>query len=638
MLQPKTHMAGNGVDRAGKLLLKTCLGVSLAVLLGAAGAVRAAPGDDWASYGRDGTGTRFSPLSAITPDNVTKLTVAWTHHMKPPGAARVATSQTTPLVVNGIMYVGSPYGEILALDGATGEQLWAATLPGNDRPATRGIAYWAGDGKNWPELLFGTTSGKLVALDARSGALVEGFGDGGVVDLRTPDIMNGSTRRYAMTAAPAIYGNLAITGAAVPEDPRGPSGDVRAWDVRTGKLVWRFHAVPRPGEMGHDTWPADGWQNRSGVNVWNMMAVDEARGIVYLPFSAPASDRWGGDRIGKNLFGNALVAVDAATGKYLWHFQLLHHDIWDWDFGTPPVLLDVKKNGKTIPAVAAINKSAYLFLLDRVTGKPIYDVKETPVPPSTIPGEQAWPTQPVPVTPPPLARQSFTAATDVAKVTPEHEAFCKNLITTKKLQDSKPFSPLTMDSQIARFPGSGGGPEWGGAAFDPRLGYYIINTNDMGSIEQLRKRGDGIWESTTGPDSFFMDEDNKLMCQAPPWGSLYAVNVNTGKIAWRTTLGVTDSLPEAVRATGRPSLGGPIVTAGGLTFIGGTDDSRFRAFDTASGKELWTYKLDYSAHATPMTYRGRDGRQYVAIVATGGSFLRSPAGGDSILVFALPEQ
>ncbi len=259
--------------------------------------------------------------------------------------------------------------------------------------------------------------------------------------------------------------------------------------MRTGKLVWVFHGVPRAGALGYDTWAPGSTTDRSGVNVWNMFTVDVKRGVAYIPFGDPAPDRWGGDRHGMNLFGNSVVAVNAATGKYLWHFQLLHHAIWDWDSTTPPMLLDVKKDGpkgiETIPALVALNKSAYLFLLNRDTGKPIYPVTETPVPPSTVTGEQVWPTQPVPVTPPPLARQSFSAATDVTTITPELHDFCEKLIATNHLHDSVAFSPLTMDSQIARFPGSGGGPEWGGGAFDPRLGYFIVNTQELGSIEQL---------------------------------------------------------------------------------------------------------------------------------------------------------
>jgi quinoprotein glucose dehydrogenase len=603
-------------------------------------ALCAAPGD-WPTYGHDWGGMRYSPLAQITPANVSTLQVAWTYHMRPVVESggtpvRVIGSETTPLVVKGILYLGSPYGRIIALDDTTGKVIWSYIIPNNDRPSTRGIEYWPGSGKAAPEILFGTNSGKLMALNAQAGTPVETFGDKGVVNLRTPEVMKGFDRAaLALTSPPIVYKNLVITGSMVQESPTlGPSGDVRAWDARTGKLVWTFYSIPQPGESGHYTWVGDSWQKRSGVNVWGLMTVDAKRGIAYLPFGAPTVDRYGGDREGTNLYSSALVAVDAASGKYLWHFQLVHHDIWDYDLDTPPMLLDVRRNGKTIPAVAAMNKSAFLFLLNRVTGKPIYEVTETSVPKSDVTGEEAWPTQPIPSKPAQLARGGFTQA-DVATVTPALNAYCENVIAMKKVHDSVPFSPLTMDSPIARFPGSGGGPEWGGGAFDPKHGYYIVNTNDMGSIEQLAQRPDGSWGTTTGADSFFMDPNTKMMCQQPPWGSLYAVNVNTGEIAWRTTLGVTDSLPEGQQNTGRPSVGGPIVTAGGLIFIGGTDDSRFRAFDVVTGKELWTYKLDYSAHATPITYRGENGKQYVAVVATGGTFLRSPAGGDSLVVFAL---
>jgi quinoprotein glucose dehydrogenase len=616
--------------------LRLCL---LAAAVTAIGPLQAAPpaGSEWRNTGNDAGAMRYAPLDQITAANVKTLKVAWTYHMKPVDATRVATSETTPLVIAGVMYVGSPYGRIVALDATSGKELWVYKLPDNDRPAPRGITYWPGDARHAPEILFGTNTGKLMAVNVKTGQAAENFGEHGVVNLRTPEIMRGFDKNYALTSPAAIYKNIVITSGSTPEEPQSVSGDVRGFDAATGKLAWTFHTVPRKGELGYDTWAPGSTENRSGNNVWNMNTVDDKTGIAYLAIGGPAADRWGGDRHGMNLFGNAVGAVNALTGKYLWHFQTLHHEIWDWDLPTPPMLFDVKKDGKVIPAVAAMNKSAYLFILDRRTGKPIYPVTETPVPASTVTGEQAWPTQPIPSRPGPLARQSFTAATDVTTVTPELNAFCKNLIATHHLHDSVPFSPLTMDSQIARFPGSGGGAEFGGGAFDPKLGYFIVNTNDMGSIEQLEKKKGGYWGSTTGPDSFFIDEKNHLMCQTPPWGSLYAVNVNTGDIAWRTTLGVTDSLPDAVKNTGRPSLGAPLTTAGGLTFIGATDDSRFRAFDTKTGKEIWTYKLDYSAHASPISYRGKDGKQYVAVVATGGSFLRSPAGGDSVVVFALPE-
>lgn len=603
------------------------------------GGAQAAPQDDWPNMGRDPGGARYSPLDQITPANVNSLKVAWKHDLKPAGSdLRNVASQTTPLAIDGVLYLANPYGKIQALDGVTGQEIWSYTLPDNQRPNTRGMGYWPGDGKNDPRLIFTTATGKLVAVNAKTGKAPEGFGDQhGMVNLRTPDVMRGfEGRPYGVSSAPLIYKNLAITGSAMGEIPKGPAGNVRAWDVLTGKMVWSFKTVPGPGELGYDTWAPGSTVDRAGANVWGLMNVDAERGIAYLPIGAPSSDRYGGDRHGTNLFSGSLVAVNAATGKYLWHFQLVHHDIWDHDMDTPPVLLTVRRDGKDIPAVATMTKSAYLFILDRVTGKPLYEVKEEPVPASTVTGEQAWPTQPIPAKPPALARQSFSAATDIATVTPEHKAFCEKLIKDKKLHDSVRYSPLTMDSRIARFPGSGGGPEWAGGAMDEKRGLFIINTHDMGSIEMVEQKKEGHWGSADGPDSFFIDEEKKLMCQEPPWGTLYAINVNTGDIAWSSRLGVTDSLPESVRNTGRPSIGGPTVTAGGLIFIAATDDSRFRAFETATGKEVWTHKMDVSAHASPMTYRGKDGKQYVAIVATGGSFLQSPTGPGSLLVFALP--
>jgi len=611
---------------------------SLALMAGAF-AQQAPSHTDWPNYGRDAGAQRYSPLTQITPQNVNKLKVAWTFHMKPAGATRVATSQTTPLVIGNTMYIASPYGKVLALDATTGRQLWSYDMPDSQRPAPRGMAYWPGDATHNPELIFGTNAGKLAAIDAKTGKAADSFGDHGYLNLRTPEVMRGYDKAYNETSPPAIYKNLVITGNSTPEEPKSVSGDIRAFDTVTGKLVWTFHTVPRKGELGYDTWPEGSTTDRSGVNNWNMFTVDAERGIAYLPLGGPAPDRWGGDRHGMNLFGNSLVAVNAATGKYLWHFQLLHHEVWDWDQPTPPMLLTVKKDGKEIPAVAAMTKAGYLFLFDRVTGKPIYDVKEVPAPKSNVEGEETWPTQPVPVTPGPLAKQSFTAATDITTITPELNAFCKKLIADKKLHDSVPFSPITSDSQIARFPGSGGGPEWGGGAFDPKLGYFIVNTQEMGSIEQLEKKKGGYWASANIPDSFFEQEipgHGYYPCQNPPWGDLWAVNVNTGKVAWRVNLGVSDIMPEGKRDTGRPNLGAPLTTASGLIFIGATDDSRFRAFDTKSSKEIWTYKMEASAHASPLTYQGSDGKQYVAIVATGGSFVHSPSVGDSVLVFALP--
>jgi quinoprotein glucose dehydrogenase len=594
---------------------------------------------DWPAYGHDASGGRFSPLTQITPENVGKLAVAWTYHMNPTPQAsgsRIPTSTTTPLMVDGLLFLGTPYGRVVALDATSGKQVWAYQLPGSDQPPFRGLGYWPGDGKTGARIIFGSAQGKLIALDAKTGAPAKGFGTDGVVETKTPEIMNGLPNAYySYSSPPGIYKNLAIFGSRVQEAPsKGAAGDVRAWDVRTGKLVWTFHSIPRPGEKFHDTWEDNGWQQRSGVNVWNMLTIDAKRGIAYLPFAAPTFDRYGGDHKGANLFSDSLVAVDANTGKYLWHYQVTHHDIWDYDLDTPPVLLDVKKGGKTIPAVAAMNKSALLFILNRVTGKPVFGVTETPVPPSPVATESASPTQPIPNKPPQLARNSFDLS-EVADLTPEHRAVCQAMIDKDHLTGSKRFDPIPLDHAIIRFPGGEGGPEWAGGAFDPKLGLFIVNTNNYGYIEKLVQQPNGEWNMTSGR---FVDPKTRLYCQNPPWGMLTAVNVNTGDIAWQVNLGISDLLPEGKKNTGRPSNGGPIVTASGVTFIAGTDDQRIRAFDSRSGKELWTYHLDYSAHATPITYQGKDGRQYVAVVATGGSYLASPAGGDSLVVFALPRE
>jgi len=595
------------------------------------------PGD-WPEYGYDSGGGRYSPLTQITPQNVNRLQLAWSYHMNPVPSqkqARVPFATTSPLVVDGRMFLGTPYGRVVALDATTGKQLWAYELPTGDQPPFRGLGYWPGDARHAPRLIFGTLRGRMVALDAATGAPSKGFGENGMVDTKTPEIMNGLPDAfYGYSAPPVIYRNIAITGSRVQESPsKGAAGDARAWNVITGKLEWTFHSIPRPGEKFHETWEDDGWKQRSGVNIWNMLSVDQARGIAYLPFGAPTFDRYGGDHKGANLFANSLVAVEAATGKYLWHFQTVHHDIWDLDLHTTPVLLTVKKDGKEIPAVAVMNKTAFLFLLNRVTGEPIYGVTEKPVPPSSVASEKAWPTQPFPDKPGILTRMAFDLS-EVADNTPEHQAICQGIIDKGNLVGSKMFEPIRDDRTMIRFPGAAGGPEWGGGTFDPKQGLFIFNSNQLGYVEKLVKRADGEWNMTSAR---FVDPKTQTPCQKGPWGELIAVNVNSGDITWRSLLGVTDHFPEGKQATGRPGNGGPTSTAGGVTFIGGTDDARFRAFDSRTGKELWTVKLDYSAHATPITYQGKDGRQYVAIVATGGSYLNSPTGGDSLLVYALPK-
>ena len=649
---------------------------------------------DWPTYGHDPGGARFSPLKQITPANVDKLQIAWVYHMKPatapavmpnerypgspgtpggPGAragqtspagragqppdnaaaqaqaegmrptsrlGRFLASEVTPIVAGGLMYLSTPYARVVALDPASGKEVWTYTTPPNSGvPSLRGVEYWPGDKANPAEILFGTREGLLIALDAKSGKPVPTFGTAGVLDMRTPEIMQGSTRGLGMTSPPIVFKHLVITGSAVPESPStGPAGDVRAWDVVTGKLLWTFHSVPRPGEPGHETWHGDDWKNRTGTNVWGFLTVDAKRGIVYMPFGTPAYDRFGADRPGNGLYGTSLVAADANTGKLLWYFQVVHHDMWDYDLESPPLLMDIRHAGKAIPAVAIVSKSSFVFFLDRITGKPIYPVEERPVPPSDVPGEKASPTQPFPTITPPVSRTDFAAA-DIATVTPEHQAFCENLIQANKLISAPVFTPLPLEKSLISFPSAIGGVNWGGASYDPALGLMYVNSQDLAQLEGLFPTSDGSYPYRIGGTvtGRFWNEQGHLPCQQPPWGQLYAIDVNTGKIAWKSVLGVTDSFPQGKRDTGRPNIGGSIATAGGLVFIGATDDSRFRAYDAKTGKELWTTKLGAAAHAVPATYQAADGAQYVVIAAAGGTFLNDPISDDSITAFKLPK-
>ncbi len=632
-----------------------------------------APSQEWPTYNHDPGGARFSPLTQISPANVGQLEVAWVYHMRPeapptppagagaappaaPGRGRgrggsgFSASETTPLVVNGVMYIASPYGRVVALEPTTGKEVWVFQVPAGN-PATRGVEYWPGDAKTPAQIVFATGSGRLYSLDAKTGTPNPAFGEQGSLNLNTPEILQGLPGSVGLSSPPTMFKHLIITGGRTPENPpRGPAGDVRAWDIHTGALVWTFRSVPREGEKFNDTWAGDSWKQRTGVNVWGLITVDVPRGIVYMPFGAPSVDQYGGDRAGDNLFSSSLVAADANTGKYLWHFQLIHHDIWDGDISSPPALIEIRQGGKTVPAVAVIAKPGLLFLLDRVTGTPIYGVEERPVPPSEVPLERAAKTQPFPVKPAPLARMTMTAA-DVATVTPELEAACRKLM--EGVQLGGPYLPNGYKRLRVQFPGNHGGINWGGTAFNPQLGFLFVNTNDLGQLAGLTDRepgatgnaqaiGQGNRVDPGGPyqsvpgGGRFKDAASNMMCQQPPWGQLTAVNVHTGEFAWRVPLGVTDSLPPDKQQTGRPGNGGPIATAGGLVFIGATDDARFRAFDARTGKELWTYKLNAAAHAVPSTYLGRDGRQYVVIAATGGGALEAPLADDSIMAFALP--
>jgi quinoprotein glucose dehydrogenase len=543
-------------------------------------------------------------------------------------------------MVNGKLYMPTPYGTVIALDPVTGVEAWSFKLD-HGRPAGRGVAYWHGDQQTAPSILFGTSDGRLLSLNAETGKATAGFGVNGAIDIKT-DVLNGfPNAQFDVTSPVTIYKDLAIVGGQIQESPgTGASGDPRAWDVHSGKLVWRFHSVPHPGEVGNETWEGDSWKNRSGTNVWGLMSVDVERGLLYIPFGSPAFDFYAADRKGKNLFGNSLVALHADTGTLAWYFQVVHHDTWDYDLESAPVLMDVVQAGKTIPALGITSKNGLLFILDRRDGNPVYGVEERPVPVSEVPGEPGWPTQPFPLKPTPLGRHSFSPD-EIADVTPEQKKFCTDLLATEGgMKSGGPYTHYGPKLTIV-FPGTLGTTNWPGMSFNPELGYLFVNTVDIADVGKIVKAADGAdpaYERTSpwGMYARFWNNDKFWPCQQPPWGQLWAINVNTGEVAWKEPFGIVEELDaKGIHGTGTLNFGGSIATAGGLLFIAATNDQRFRAFEAATGKELWSTKLETGSYTIPMTYEGRNGKQYVVIVASGGSFYDTSAG-DSVIAFALP--
>ena len=606
---------------------------------------------DWPMYGHDYSSTRYSPLKQINTQNVQHLVPGWTYHMKKDGpqsrsAGAVGrgggrhSSQATPIVVNGVLYMPTPYSTVIALEPETGKELWSYTLD-HGRPAGRGVAYWHGDATTPASILFGTSDGRLMSLNAQTGKPTAGFGVNGAVDIKS-DILNGlPNAQFNVTSPVTIYKDLVMVGGQVQESPAaGASGDMRAWDVHTGKQLWRFHSVPHPGEVGNDTWPGESWKNRSGTNVWGFMSVDLERGLIFLPFGSPSYDFYGADRKGKNLFGNSLVVLNADTGKLVWYFQAVHHDTWDYDLESAPVLLDVVQRGVKIPAVAIIGKAGLMFILDRRNGDPIFGVEERPVPASDVPGEQGFPTQPFPVKPLPLGRHSFNPD-EIATVTPEHKEFCTQMLATEGgMKTGGPYTHYGSKLTVV-FPGTLGTTNWPGMSYNPELGYLFVNTVDIADVGKVSKAEDGAdpayeRNSPWGLYVRFWKADKFWPCQQPPWGQLWAINVNTGDVAWKVPFGTDPELEaKGVHGTGTLNFGGSIATAGGLLFIAATYDQRFRAFEAATGKILWETKLDTGSYTVPMTYEGKNGKQYVVLVASGGSFYDTTAG-DSVIAFTLP--
>ena len=627
------------------------------------------PGNEWRTYNRDLAGTRYSPLTQINTKNVASLVEAWTYRLRPepgrsvPAVDKPASSfeifqEVTPIVVNGVMYLPSG-NRIVALEPETGKEIWRYEL-GEGLASFRGVAYWPGDPSTTPpanrlpaRILF-TSLKKLMAVRADTGVLDRTFGDDGQVDLE-----------IAYSGVPAIYKNTVLMGSNFfgpgerhiglhLERAMGEKGDVHAYDARSGKKVWDFHTIPLPGETGHDTWAADSWKGRTGNNVWSFtLTIDEQRGIVYMPVSGPGMNYYGGDRPGNNLFSNTTVALDAQTGKLKWYFQNIRHELWDYNLPPAPGLIDIKRNGTTIPALAQVGKSGFMFILNRVDGTPIYGVDERPQAKADVPGEWYPASQPIPKKPGPLARVSMTRNDLVTAedTTPAHAEACRALWDKVQFRNDGPYTPWNYRPSGAPpsviFPGMTGGVNWGGTATDPELGYIFVNSKDEPSTGWIapNPRYNEKTKSTEFPyvqqsggalSAEARDANGRslgtLPCFRPPWASLMAVNAATGEFVWRVPLGVNENMPEGRKNVGSPGYGGPIVTAGGLVFIGATRDRMFRAFDSRTGKELWSTRFDYNVTAIPITYMGKNGKQYVAVVAA----TQGQGNNEALHVFALP--
>ena len=607
---------------------------------------------NWAQVGQDSGATKYSTLDQINTGNVKTLQRAWTFHT----GDKSGFFESTPLMIDGTLYVSAQNG-VFALDPLTGTQQWKFETSGATR---RGLAYWPGDAKTGGRLLISSDT-KLLALDMKTGKLTQEFGQGGFVEMGV-----------SMDSPASVYKDVLITPAATPI--------IRAWNARSGALLWTFNLIAQPGDPNHSTWENDAWKTIGGTNTWGYLSIDEERGIVYIPVSIAGGDYVGAERPGNNLYGTSLVAVDIATGERRWHQQLVHHDMWDFDLGAAPTLFDAVKDGKRIPAVAQITKMGMLFIFDRVTGTPIFGIEERAVPQSTVPGEKTSPTQPFTVKPPPLARNSMKKSELPTTISPEHTAFCAALWEKYNLQDAVPYTPWRLKQDILMFPGAVGGGNWNGVSYNKKLGLLItnvMNAGQWGHLEEVKpgdERGgrggpppgapgapagpppgaagagrgggrapfidDGIsvrspYRKVTPEGGRFWDPAKRYPCNEPPWGELIAVSASTGDIVWRVPLGEFEELEKKGIKTGTAALGGGITTAGNLVFIAATIDGYFRAFDARNGAELWSTKLSVPAHAIPSTYMGKDGKQYVVITAGGGGFLRSPLS-DEVVAFRLP--
>jgi quinoprotein glucose dehydrogenase len=589
---------------------------------------------EWRHYGQDPGGARYSGLREMTRDNVANLERAWTFRTGDIAAGSAHYAECTPLVVDGVLYVITPFSRLIALDATTGTELWRFTP---DPPldisetaggglASRGVAYSDHDGKS--RIFLPVRDGRIYAIDTVTHKPDQTFGAGGYIDLRAGLPDDGDY--LFLSSPPTLYKHVLIQPYGINDtsNHRNPYVPVRAFDARTGALLWTFDTIPRPGQAGHDSWGGDSWKGRGGCNPWAPISVDTARGIFYLPVGAPNNDKFGGDRPGDNLFANSIVALDALTGKRLWHFQTVHHDLWDYDLAAMPTLFDMECDGETLPAVAVVGKTGFAYVFNRVTGAPLFSIEERAVPESTVPGEAASPTQPFPTKPPAFARQRLTRS-DLHATKPG--ALGKLQSRFDDLRSEGLFTPPSPEGTIV-FPGQLGGGNWSGAAVSPE-GMMYITSNELPYVTQVKPGGTGPFGVSVRAGHFLDSEGYPAV--KPPWGTVTKLDLVQGTIVWQKPLGNYSGLNlDSVGATGQMNFGGGTVTAGGLFFVAAALDSRLRVFDTDTGRVLARYDLEVPGQGAPVTYRGRDGKQYVALYAGGGGKGHG-ARGDYVIAFRL---
>jgi len=620
-----------------------------------------AQADEWPSYGRDPGGSRFAPHAQINTANVAELTEAWrfnTGELEPGNRS----FEATPILVDGTLFLVTPLGRVFALDPVTGRERWrfdakVSANVGFGDFTSRGVSTWLDSSASAStpcrrRIIVATVDARLFALDAATGRLCAGFGTNGTVSLRE-GLRNRpyEVAEYEVTSPPAIVNGTIVVGSAIADNNRveAASGEVRGYDVRTGALKWTWDPVPQHrSDPAYATWRGDRAHRTGAANAWSVIAADPARDMVVVPTSAPSPDYYGGRRLGRNDYANSVVALRASTGEVLWHFQTVHHDLWDYDNASPPALVDLTIDGRRVPAVLQATKTGMLFVLHRETGVPLVPVEERPVPGSDIAGEEAWPTQPFSALPP-LSPQRLDASMAFG-LTESGRRACAERIAA--LRNEGIFTPPSLRGTLA-FPSNIGGAHWGGVAWDAKRGLAIVPVNTIAAFIQLIPQAGTNLDSLRRAASALGAQVNRLRdtpfyqvrgllvggdrvpCSPPPFGELVAVDIAARRIAWRVPLGEASGFnPDLKGGLGSPNLGGAIVTAGGVAFIAATLDSKLRAFDSATGRELWSATLPASGKATPMTYVGADGRQYVVISAggDGGSFGRS----DAVIAFALP--